>query len=153
MTYKTTKSDRECQRRHRLKHRDWWKQYWSSRKEKDKAYNKEYYQKNKDREFRKMRQPAHRYSQSKYLAKQRNIVWRITFEQFVRLIQKPCVYCNRVTSSTGSGLDRINNRKGYTIRNVYPCCTDCNSIRGNKLTVNEMHVAMKAILKYRRQIK
>ena len=63
-----------------------------------------------------------------------------------------CTYCDELIRSTGSGLDRIDNSKGYQINNVLPCCGTCNDIRGNNLTVEEMKIAMAAIIKFRRAI-
>ena len=46
----------------------------------------------------------------------------------------------------------MNNEKGYEEGNVLPCCKDCNSVRQDVLTVEEMKVAMKAVLKYRKSL-
>jgi hypothetical protein len=64
----------------------------------------------------------------------------------------PCVYCGSLIRGIGSGLDRINNSKGYIIDNVNPCCGTCNDIRGDNLTVEEMKVAMRAVLDYRKSL-
>ena len=75
----------------------------------------------------------------------------ILLGQYVKLLQQGCHYCGEgLENSTKSGLDRINNSKGYTLDNVLPCCGACNQIRGDNLTVQEMEVAMKAILDYRK---
>lgn len=47
------------------------------------------------------------------------------------------------------GLDRKDNSLGYIIDNVLPCCGDCNKVRNTVLTVEEMEVAMKAVLVFR----
>jgi len=76
---------------------------------------------------------------------------QLTREEYCEIFKNdpPCIYCNSLIRSTGSGLDRIDNSKVYTIDNVNPCCGVCNDIRGDNLTVEEMKVAMNAILNYR----
>ena len=40
---------------------------------------------------------------------------------------KDCYYCGNKVN--GIGLDRIDNRVGYTIKNVVSCCRDCNTMK------------------------
>jgi hypothetical protein len=52
--------------------------------------------------------------------------------------------------------DPINSGKSYykknkDVDNVVPCCGPCNRIRGIALTPDEMLIAMKAVLKFRRK--
>ena len=49
-----------------------------------------------------------------------------------------CYYCNLELNETGIGLDRLDNKNGYNIDNVVPCCGPCNYTRGNRFTVKEM---------------
>jgi len=65
----------------------------------------------------------HRFSQAKRLAKH---PWKLSFEQWAQLITCPCYYCGGPLSRYGSGLDRIDNRKWYTLANVVPCCGSKN---------------------------
>lgn len=51
----------------------------------------------------------------------------LTFEQFKQFWQNPCYYCR--SDIITIGLDRINNKKGYTITNVVPCCEACNKMK------------------------
>jgi len=86
--------------------------------------------------------------------RRRNIYWEITREQLAELIKQNCTYCKAPPRTnrrgvTYNGLDRIDHDRGYTLKNVLPCCGTCNSIRGRHLTVEEMKVAMKAIINYR----
>lgn len=64
----------------------------------------------------------------------------LTFEDFYEIIQWPCVYCGRTeisTSSTGystgdfkyTGLDQKVAGDGYTLKNVQPCCKECNQMK------------------------
>ena len=99
---------------------------------------------------RRFRAPQGRYNLLKGLAKKRKLEFNISFELFEALCDEPCGYCgikNRIT--TGSGLDRIDTKKGYTSDNVIPSCWGCNKMRGDHLTVEETKVAIKAIMALR----
>lgn len=61
----------------------------------------------------------------------------ITFEKHIKLLLKPCHYCRGVLNPTGSGLDRLDPKKGYYMRNVVPCCRGCNRFKSNRLTEEE----------------
>src|SRR6266478_407202 len=64
-------------------------------------------------------------------AKYRNLTWDIPFSLYLSLIELPCYYCGSALSSTGCGLDRQDNERGYEIGNVVPCCKDCNFKKGH----------------------
>ena len=101
--------------------------------------------------------PLRRFSKAKAQAKERKIDWDMTFEQFINISSKPCVYCNEFLvdykKTTGTHLDRIDNDAGYTIENVVSCCKVCNYIRGYHLTPEETKAAVKAIIKIRKSKK
>jgi len=65
-------------------------------------------------------------------AKTRNLSWRISIEEFERLISRPCHYCGEYGDSEHAGfvgLDRVDNRIGYILTpvpNVVPACVECN---------------------------
>jgi 5-methylcytosine-specific restriction endonuclease McrA len=73
-------------------------------------------------------------------AKNRNLSYSLTKEEFTKLISTSCHYCNdrpsrlRKVNSTSSiyfnGVDRKNSDLGYETDNVVPCCTDCNFLKG-----------------------
>jgi hypothetical protein len=51
----------------------------------------------------------------------------ISFVEYSKLISlNSCYYCGGILPETGHGLDRIDSNKGYTLKNVRPCCTICN---------------------------
>ena len=66
----------------------------------------------------------------------------INFEQFVKMSQENCYYCNGKVEDVGNtinysyetvkynGIDRINNTKGYVPGNCRPCCKSCNMFKG-----------------------
>lgn len=75
----------------------------------------------------------------------------LTKEECIELWQQPCHYCSKsLIGAQGLSLDRINNNLSYIKGNVLPCCGTCNKIRNKFLTVEEMEVAMKAVLEFRK---
>jgi hypothetical protein len=102
-----------------------------------------------------IRAGVHRiFSSYRYRCQKRNIFFDLTIEQFYKLSQELCSYCGAVPANqerpngyTYNGLDRKDNRKGYTPQNSVPCCARCNAIKSNILTFEEMKAAMKAILR------
>ncbi len=51
--------------------------------------------------------------------------------------ERRCWYFSGENNKTGSGLDRLDNNKTYTVANTVPCCTGCNHWRGHTHTVRE----------------
>lgn len=80
------------------------------------------------------------YMAYKHRAKKFNREFNLTFEEFVNITTKNCYYCDsppenrqkdknkKYTSGDilYNGIDRKNNRKGYTVGNSVPCCFRCN---------------------------
>ena len=86
-----------------------------------------------------LRQVITRY---KLNAKKRGLKFKLTEEQFYEITQKDCFYCGEKPSQIKkgknyfgeyiyNGIDRIDNKKGYTIDNVVPCCKKCNIAKNN----------------------
>ncbi len=85
-------------------------------------------------------------------AKERNLEWNLSKEEVKHLFEQNCYYCNSKPSNinkrskayvhktpeifTYSGIDRIDNSKGYLIDNVVSCCKTCNYAKRD-LTENE----------------
>ena len=77
------------------------------------------------------------YNDYKRTAKKRKLSFELSLEVFLHLIEMPCRYCgnppsNKKTSKRHfgsalySGLDRVDNTKGYIEGNVVSCCKICN---------------------------
>jgi hypothetical protein len=76
-------------------------------------------------------------------AKQRSLIFELTFDQFKDITTKECHYCgsepvdsksfhryNKTKESVKfNGVDRKDSSLGYTLDNVVPCCTKCNKIK------------------------
>ena len=93
----------------------------------------------------------------------RKVEVSLTYEEFLEFTKiTECIYCqasipwepystvNGRYTSRAYYLDRLDNSKGYSKDNCVVCCTMCNKIRNAYLTHDEMIVAMKAVLEYRK---
>jgi ribosomal protein L34E len=63
-------------------------------------------------------------------ARNRNIAFDLTKEQFTEIIELPCYYCAFYKDDEVIGIDRINSDKNYTLDNCVPCCKTCNFMKG-----------------------
>lgn len=73
-------------------------------------------------------------------ARSRSYNFQLNFETFINIIQQNCNYCGSSPSHIEkskcdngdfvySGIDRVNNKKGYTKGNVVACCEICNRMK------------------------
>jgi hypothetical protein len=82
-----------------------------------------------------------RFNHYRNSAKHRNLIWDLSYDQFVSLLYSDCSYCGsppnlNVTiqkhSQLVNGVDRADNTKGYHPENCVPCCRICNSAKSDK---------------------
>lgn len=84
------------------------------------------------------------FTSMKSKAKERGLAWEITYTDFKRMTQCPCIYCGAPPSNSArptahhmrtgpdpqpwiySGFDRVDTKQGYIYGNVAPCCKRCN---------------------------
>lgn len=100
-----------------------------------------------------------RLAQAIFLIYQRNCkvhnrFWGITVAEVSQLIKECCHYCNRKPANFHrgwcySGIDRKDNRQGYVTGNCVACCQECNAVKGNRLTYEEMLVVGKSLREHR----
>lgn len=88
------------------------KQYHKEHPEVDKAYKQ---------------RPKGRYMTYRLGAKNRNLLFEITLEEFTEFQYKPCVYCGDTFDKIG--IDRVNSSKGYVKGNMVSCCEMCNKMK------------------------
>lgn len=104
------------------------------------------------------------YDRYKYQSITRGYIFELSEEEFKTLTKANCAYCGiepfQISKNKTekvlyyyNGIDRKDNNDGYTTTNSVSCCGTCNDIKGQNLTYNEMLEAMKAILKYRENIR
>jgi hypothetical protein len=94
-------------------------------------------------------------------AKSRGLPFELTLNQFIKLAEANCFYCNsRPTNIAKSkygiflynGIDRVNNSLGYTIDNCVTSCKVCNKIKA-KLSKAEFYELVENIIKRISKIK
>lgn len=73
--------------------------------------------------------PRWKYEEYKGNAKRKGRIFNLSFEQFKNIISKKCHYCNVFKKI---GIDRKNNKLGYTVKNSLPCCWKCNNLKRTK---------------------
>lgn len=95
-------------------------------------------------------------------ALKRSLCFELTLDQFYTLSQKPCYYCGIYLSNTAksktangkfkyNGVDRLNNKEGYTLDNSVTCCRQCNKAKGI-LTAEEFNNWINRVYLYRKEI-
>jgi hypothetical protein len=90
--------------------------------------------------------PEKRYKLAKSTASRRGLEWGLSFEVFEDFCKQVCHYCHFENSNTvGVGLDRLDNSKGYILGNVVPCCGECNVVRADNFTPEEMEIIGKGV--------
>jgi len=83
------------------------------------------------------------FSDYKYKARKRGFKFHLTYELFCEILLTQCHYCGKHpgnrTISTGAnkyvikagGVDRKSSKRGYTLKNVLPCCGVCNRMKSD----------------------
>lgn len=77
------------------------------------------------------------YSEYKTEAERRNYSFNISLQEFITISTKNCHYCGDIPKVSAkmnirrnkiktNGIDRVNNKIGYEIDNIVPCCFMCN---------------------------
>jgi hypothetical protein len=125
------------------------KEYREKYPEKIKQLWKDWYQLNPKKS------PKRRFSEAKKTAKKRKILWSLTFEEYSKLIKLSCDYCDNklgLVVGRSTGLDRIDNSKGYEIDNVVSCCYPCNAIKHLFISYAEMKIIAKTLISLREAI-
>ena len=78
-------------------------------------------------EHKRRHTKAGRLRHYKKSARARELEFTLTQEQFEEFWGRPCDYCGREIEDVG--LDRVDNKKGYVVGNVVPCCWRCNVMK------------------------
>lgn len=90
-------------------------------------YNMKLFCSKKCRSNEKGRKLSGKFKDYKRGAIKRNHEFLLTKEDFQKFVNVPCNYCNDYLIEVG--IDRVDNRKGYTMKNCVPCCKICNVMK------------------------
>jgi len=86
----------------------------------------------------------------------RNLSFTLTIPEFKNITDSNCFYCNlqpenlskeRGTEYLYSGVDRLDNKLGYTLENSVACCKTCN-VAKNNLSTEEFKLWIKRIISF-----
>jgi hypothetical protein len=80
--------------------------------------------------FQEKNAERYAYRRNKDGAKSRNILFFLSFEEYMQYWQKPCEYCGADIATIG--LDRVDNTGNYEMGNIVPCCVLCNRMKANR---------------------
>lgn len=105
------------------------------------------------------------YRRYKKSARKMRRVFKLTVEQCAKLFESPCVYCGQTPSMEvkapakysmrpvfyASGLDRFNNKVGYTPTNTVSCCSACNHMKSDR-RFEDWLAHMARVLRHQRRV-
>jgi len=117
-----------------------------------KLYSKDYYTRNyarikhRRRAFGKLWY-SRKWSHFCHRLKRTNKTNDLTKDQFYSLFSPDtkCVYCKFIPDTDKLSVERKDNNVGYIPSNVLMACLDCNKLRGNKFTYEEMKIIGRAL--------
>lgn len=112
-------------------------------KKASRARNKKHYiknpQKHKDRIKQMAVLPQRQFTYIKRRAKRDNICFDLAIDEFIHIRSAGvCFYCKKELSTTAPNIDRLNPLRGYSIENCVPCCLECNLVKRDLLSAEEM---------------
>ena len=94
----------------------------------------------------------------KSMAIKRKLEWKLNKEECKKIFKDNCFYCNRIPSQISyhkhnngnyiyNGIDRVNNKIGYNVKNVVTCCKDCNWMKSD-MNVEDFKLHIKNIYEF-----
>ena len=89
-------------------------------------WHKEYNRKNRDKSKERSYSLKSRFAQYCCSAKRRNYEFSLDYKEFSEIMNKDCHYCRK---KIAWGIDRKDNKIGYTKDNSVPCCEMCNKLK------------------------
>lgn len=66
-------------------------------------------------------------------AKRRLLKVELTLKQYKeKVLNASCFYCKGKLPEFGSGIDRVNSKLSYTVKNTVPCCIECQQAKNDR---------------------
>jgi hypothetical protein len=69
------------------------------------------------------------YSIYKRSANDKNLLFELTFDEYMNIVKNNCRYCGFLHERGFNGIDRKSSKIGYTIKNCLSCCKMCNYMK------------------------
>jgi len=85
-------------------------------------------------------------------ARDKNLDFEISQEEFNTIVNEPCHYCNIIQERGFNGIDRLDSNIGYVTDNCASCCKTCNYMKCS-LSVDVFLKRIEHILTYNNKIK
>lgn len=101
--------------------------YYKAHRAQKKAYSRKYAEEHQAEIRSYMQSTKTKWRTYQREAQKRGLEWELTFEEFETLFNQVCYYHGGPGPSRG--IDRRNNKKGYTRANSAPCCFMCNLMK------------------------
>jgi len=78
-----------------------------------------------------------------------HVEFSLSKNEFNQIIEQSCYMCGRNSDfkNNVNGIDRIDNKQGYTLKNCLPCCNDCNKLKNEFALKDVMRKIWKTIIK------
>ena len=105
--------------------------YWTKRNENAKKWRADNPEKVKEIKKQKKINLDYKITTYKNCALNKGLEFTLTDDETVELIKNKCYYCNEFGEYGITGIDRIENSKGYIKENVVSCCEMCNFMKGS----------------------
>lgn len=84
-------------------------------------------------------------------ARDKNLVFSLSVEEFDIIVKNPCYYCGTIQDRGFNGVDRQNSEIGYIMENSVSCCQMCNYMKAS-LSVDAFLGRVEHILTYNGRI-
>uniref|UniRef100_A0A6C0HCA8 HNH nuclease domain-containing protein n=1 Tax=viral metagenome TaxID=1070528 RepID=A0A6C0HCA8_9ZZZZ len=62
---------------------------------------------------------------------ERCLEFKLSFDEFISIVNNDCFYCGYKNSDFVNGIDRIDSKKGYILDNCVACCKMCNYMKAS----------------------
>ena len=85
-------------------------------------------------------------------ARDKNLDFEISQEDFDKIVKEPCHYCDIIQERGFNGIDRMASNRGYVTDNCVSCCKTCNYMKCS-LSVDVFLKRIEHILTYNNKIK
>ncbi len=92
-------------------------------------------------------------------ARLKGLEFKISYDYFLEMSQKPCIYCGTEKSNVFelkrlafnykryNGIDRVDSNLGYVPDNCVPCCKICNRAKSD-LSMNDWREYISKVISY-----